>query len=135
MERRKNNEKKNELHHNLSRIVKTSVIVLLGLVLSKLLNYAYRIIIARGLGPEAYGLFSLATMIAGAFIALSSIGLSEGLLRFIPIYRGTKKESQIRYLLRFSSAISIISGAVGGIILFLISSRQAFSIIPALRSS
>ena len=88
-------KKDNDLNHNLKLIVKTSAIVFIGLVLSKLLGYAYRIIIARALGPEIYGLFSLALTVALTFVTFSAFGLSEGLIRFISLYRGNKEIDKI----------------------------------------
>src|SRR3972149_8037459 len=96
------------LDKSLNLLVKTSFIVFIGLALSKILGYTYRIIIARYFGPEVYGLFSLALMVSGWFIAISTLGLSEGLLRFIPIYRGRKERNKISYLFRFSIIILTI---------------------------
>lgn len=119
---------KDVLHHNLRRIVKTSAIVFVGLVLSKLLTYTYRIVIARSFGPEEYGLFSLAIMIIGWFVAFSSLGLSDGLTRFIPLYRGREEKAKIKHIIRFSLIISSILGIIGGLILFFSSNFIALSI-------
>jgi len=107
-----------KLHGNLKRIAKTSLIVLMGLILSKILGYTYRVVIARSLGPEAYGLYSLAIMILGWFGAISSWGFAEGVLRFIPLYRGKKELEKIRYLLKFSIWASIISSIISGALMF-----------------
>ena len=56
------------LDKSLKLLVKTSVIVFIGIALSKILTYGYRVIIARHYGPEVYGLFSLSLMIVGWFI-------------------------------------------------------------------
>jgi len=113
-------EEKN-LNKSLKLIAKSSIIVFVGLVLSKIFTYAYRIIIARSLGPEVYGLFSLAVMILGWFIAFSSLGLSGGLLRYVALYRGEKKTNKIRFIFRTSLIISLISTIISSIILFLLS--------------
>ena len=107
-----------KLDENLRIIVKSSVIVFFGLIISKVLSYAYRIIIARSFGPEEYGLFSLSLAIVGFFIAVFGFGLNEGLLRFISLFRGKKETQKMRYLFRFSLLISLISGVVAAIILF-----------------
>jgi len=110
-----------ELEGNLKLIVKASLIVFLGLILSKIFTYTYKIIIARYFGPEIYGIFSLATMILGLFVVLSSFGLSDGLLRFIPLYRGKSEINKVRYILKFSLIVLFISGILFGIALFFLS--------------
>ena len=115
------NESKNQIGTSLKLLVKTSFIVFIGVVLSKILSYSYRIIIARYYGAEIYGLLSLSTMIAGWFIAIASLGFYDGLSRFIPLYRGKKEISKIRYLLRWSFGVLTITSVLSAIILFLTS--------------
>lgn len=110
-----------ELNIHLKRIVKTSVIVFIGIFISKILAYTYRIIVARYFGPEIYGLFSLALVILGLFISVSSLGLSEGLLRFIPVYRGRNDQNRIRYFIKLSSKIFLILGIISAALMFLLS--------------
>jgi O-antigen/teichoic acid export membrane protein len=114
-------EKVSGLEKSLKLLVRTSLIVFIGMIFSKLLGYAYRIVIARYFGPEVYGLFSLALMISGWFIAVSALGLSEGLLRFIPVYRGRKEDKKINYLFRFSIVALAITSIFSGLLLFLLS--------------
>ena len=114
-------KKEKNLNKSLKLIAKTSVVVFVGLILSKIFTYVYRIIIARSLGPEVYGLFSLAIMILGWFVAFSSLGLSEGLLRYIALYRGQTKPNKIRFIFKISIAILSFSTIISAIILFLLS--------------
>jgi len=114
-----NQEKK--LDYNLKLIAKSSLFVFIGYVLAKILGYSYRIIIARFFGPEIYGLFLLTIMIILWFVSLFSLGLFEGILRFIPIYRGKKEINKIRYLFKFSIIILFISSIFAGFLLFLLS--------------
>ncbi len=124
-----------EISNDLGLLVKSSIIVFGGVFLSKILAYFYRITIARYYGPEVYGLFSLALMVIGFFIAFASLGFSEGLLRFIPIYRAKKQYSNIAYLLKFARKTLLISGIIAGIIMFLFSDFIAVSIFnePSLK--
>jgi O-antigen/teichoic acid export membrane protein len=59
MKRQKENKK---LNSSLRSIARSSVIVFIGIIISKILTYVYKIIIAREFGPKVYGLFSLAIM-------------------------------------------------------------------------
>ncbi|MEK6893473.1 MAG: flippase [Nanoarchaeota archaeon] len=115
-------KKRQELEHSLKLLVKTSFIVFIGVIISKILGYTYRIIIARYYGPETYGLYSIAIMIFGIIIAFSSLGLTDGLLRFIPQYRGKNEVDKISYLFRFTSKVLLITTIGSAILLFLLSS-------------
>ena len=121
-------ENNNEFDSNLKLIAKSSVIVFAGIFLSKIFTYLYRIIIAREFGPEAYGLFSLALVISGWFIVFASLGLNQGLLRYIPLFRGKKDTPNIQHIFKTSFFISLVSGILLGVILFLSSSFISISI-------
>ena len=112
--------KENQLDNSLKLIAKTSVIVLIGLVFSKIFSYVYRIIIARSFGPEVYGLFSLALTIALFFVSVSGFGLVDGLLRYIPVLRHKNKLNEINFLINKTKIIYLITGIIAPIILFLL---------------
>lgn len=120
-----NNEQ--EINKGLKLIVKSSFVVFITLFLSKIISYAYRIVLARYYGPEIYGLFSLAIMVLGWFVAFSSFGLTDGLLRYIPWYRGKKKYKEIKHILRISTIVLVSSGIFSAIILFLFSEYIAIN--------
>jgi len=107
------------LDNSLKLLVKSSMIILISIILAKFLGYLHRIIIARYLGPETYGLFSIAIMVLGFFVALSSLGLTDGILRFIPLYRGKKETKKINYILKFTIIILAISSVIFALLLFL----------------
>lgn len=112
------NKHQSNLNDSLNRIAKASLWVLAGILLSKVLTYLYRIVIARAYGPEVYGLFSLAIIILSFVVTVSSLGLYDGLLRFIPFFRGKNQSNKISYLVKFTLSINLISGILLGIILF-----------------
>ncbi len=111
------NEEK-EFNSSLRLIAKSSVLVFIGLFLSKIFSYVYRLIIARNYGPESYGLFSLASVIVGWIGVIAIFGLNDGLLRYIGIYRGKKEQDKVNYLFRKSFYLLLITGLIGGILLF-----------------
>jgi O-antigen/teichoic acid export membrane protein len=113
-----NKQDQKEISKGLNLLVKSSVVVFFGLLFSKVFAYLYRILIARYYGPEVYGLFSLALMVLGLFIAFASLGLSEGLLRFIPIYKVKKDSRKIFFLINFSKKALLFSGSIAAILLF-----------------
>ena len=107
------------LNKNLNLIAVSSLIVFIGIALSKILTYVYRIIIARHFGPEEYGLFSLASMVLILVVTLCSIGLPEGIIRYIPLYRSKKDEKSIATVINKSKLVLLIAGMLGGVILAL----------------
>ncbi len=113
-------KREKELNKVLKIIAKSSIIVLIGVGISKILTYIYRIIIARYFGPEEYGLFSLALMVSGILIALSSLGLPEGILRYVSIYRGKNKLRELKYSIRFSVKFVALSSILVGILLYIL---------------
>lgn len=108
-----------EINTSLTRIAKSSMVVFIGIFLSKLITYVYRIVIARHFGPEIYGIFSLAFIVLGFFTAFSTGGLIDGLGRFLSFYRGKKQQDKIKYLFKKITIILMISCTISGILLFL----------------
>jgi len=117
-----------EIDHNLKLIAKSSIFIFLMLLFSKIFSYFYRIVIARYFGPEIYGIFSLATIILALFVIFSSAGLSEGVLRFIPIYRGKKEKEKIKYTFHFVSKLLFVFSLIVAIFLFFTSKTIALDI-------
>lgn len=121
LENQKDTIRETQLDKSLKLMIKTSFIVFIGLILSKIIIYTYRVIIARYFGPEVYGLFSLSDVIVHFFLAFASFGLSIGLLRFIPILRAKNKISEIRYLFKKTLKFYLISGIIASIVLIALS--------------
>src|SRR3989344_5492108 len=91
----KPSEKDEETNKSLRLIAKTSMIVFIGVMLSRILGYAYRVIVARYFGAETYGLFSLAIMVLGIFSAFASLGLAEGIVRYGAFYRARGENKKL----------------------------------------
>jgi O-antigen/teichoic acid export membrane protein len=125
-EKELNHQKK--IENSLNKIAKSSMIVLIGVLLSKISLYIYRIIVARYYGPEVYGLFSLAVMILTFFTVLFGFGFAEGLLRFIPFYSGKRQKENILFLFKISKNISLILGLLACTTLFLLSDYISISL-------
>lgn len=114
-------QEQDNLEDLLKTFAKGSFIVLIGVVISKIATYLYKAIVARTFGQEIYGLFSLAVMISVLFASVFSFGLQSGLLRYISFYRGKNEIKKIKSIFRFSLLITLFSGFIGGILLFLFS--------------
>jgi O-antigen/teichoic acid export membrane protein len=124
-----NQEKNNkELDTSLKLIVKSSFIFFVGIIISKVLTYVFRVIIARYLHSEVYGLFSIASAITDCLTTVFALGLGAGLIRYISIYRGKKELSKINHLIKTSLIVVTFSGIIGGLFLFLISKYLSVNI-------
>lgn len=92
-----------------------------GIFLSKIATYLYKVVVARTFGQEIYGLFSLATMISILFASVLSLGLQSGLLRYISFYRGSNEPEKIKSIFKFSLVITLFVSVAGAVALFLLS--------------
>ena len=111
-------ETENPLDNSLKLIIKSSVIILIGFFVSKLATYLFRIIAARTYGPEIWGIYSLALMVLGWITILSSFGLFDGLLRFIPLFRGKNETSKINYIVNVVKYVTLILGIFFGVLIY-----------------
>ena len=116
MKSKKTPEKK--FNNILELMFETSLFVLIGILLSKIFSYLYKIIIARYFGADIYGLYSLSLVIVGLFAAISGLGLSEGSLRYISLYRGKNEISKIRYVYKTTFKITLFTTITAALILF-----------------
>ena len=119
---------KQEINKSLNVLASSAVIVLVGVVLSKIFTYIYRVIIARQFGPEVYGSFSLAINILSLIIAISLLGFDSGLVRFIPLYKSQNKEKNIPLLIKFSSKTVLLVSSILGALLFIFSNSISINL-------
>ncbi|MEK6855102.1 MAG: flippase [Nanoarchaeota archaeon] len=121
-------KKRKDVGTSLKLIARASLIIFIGVFISKILLYLYRIIIARYFGPEVYGLFSLALMMSGLFVAFTSFGIPEGVLRYIALFRGKNQNNKMIYVFNFAKKILFIPSLLSAAILFIFSDFIATSI-------
>lgn len=128
-------KKESELNKSLKLLAKSSFIVFIAVILSKILTYTYRIIVARHYGPEVYGLFALSLMIFGWFAMFSHFGFGHGVLRYISLYRGKGNQNKISYIIKSSLKLLAIVSVLFGILLFFLSDIIAIKIFDNARLS
>jgi len=116
-----NKNQEDQISQGLNLLAKTSVIVFIGIIFSKIFMYLYRIIIARYFGPEVYGLFSLAIMVIGWFVAISALGFNVGVVRYISLYNSEDQKQKIKYLVKKSAIILFITSIISASLLFFLS--------------
>lgn len=101
-----------------TRLATAAFIVFLGIILSKILAYAFRIIVARHYGPEVYGSITLLLAIMGLFVTFASLGLTDGLARYLPRYLSQRKDKHALYTIRFVAALTFVAGFIAFILFY-----------------
>jgi len=100
----------------LKKVGRGATILFLGIIISKLLTYAFRAFVAKSFGASDYGLLILAVAIV-SFVALTAVlGLPQGLLRYVAYYLGKGDEKiiapMIGSVLKVVFPISLFLGVV-----------------------
>ena len=119
-----------ELDDSLKLIAKSSMIVFIGIFLSKILAFVYRIIIVRypGFGTDTYGIFVLAVIAINLITSIVSLGLPGGLLRYAAVYRGKKELDKIKHIFKFTAIITVITSVLFAIVVYYFSDFIAINI-------
>ncbi|MEK6882912.1 MAG: flippase [Nanoarchaeota archaeon] len=119
---------KKEFNSILENLFETSIFVFIGIMISKIFSYIYKIIIARYLGADVYGVYSLSLVIVLLLASISGLGISEGVLRYISLYRGKNEQEKIKYIFKFSSKLLLLSTITASLMLFFLSDFIAINI-------
>lgn len=117
-----------EKEKHLKTLFKGSTIFFSGTILGKFLNFLYRTIIARYLGPTEYGLFSLGLMFLGIGTTISLLGFQTALKRYIPEYWAKENLKKIKGTLIFIFSIVLIISSLITLITFNFSGEIAINI-------
>jgi O-antigen/teichoic acid export membrane protein len=92
-------------------IAKGAGITFIGVFISKILIYFYRVFIARFFGPEVYGQFSLGMVVLNFALIFGGLGLRLGVLRYVAFYRASEDDSRVKGTILYS----LILGGVASI--------------------
>ncbi len=96
-------------------------IVAIGSVIGKICNFALQILLGRVLGAGAYGVYALGLSVTSIASSISSLGLQNGVVRFISIYRGEGDKARIKSTLISALALSLVFSIVVAGLLFTLS--------------
>ncbi len=103
---------------SLRKIAKGAGIGFTGAFIGMLFGYLSRIIIARFLGANDYGLISLGFAAMTIAATLSLMGLSEGVVRYVSFYKGKKDKGRIKSTIISSLKISFPLSLFFSLVLF-----------------
>jgi O-antigen/teichoic acid export membrane protein len=95
-----------------TRLAGQSGLVIVGNAFTLLAGLPFQIYLARVLGPEQLGAFSLFEVIAQTAAALAALGLSYTVVRFIPEHLSLGQHRHVRQLLTIIFSVTLLAGVV-----------------------
>ena len=97
--------------------------VFAGSMVVLLLHFLQKPIMARYLGPDGLGLFSMVTMIAGIIALIAGVGINGAVVKYVAMYKDDKRKLNAV----FSSAFITVAifGVVASVVLFVFSDKLA----------
>ena len=105
-----NKSEKLELSSDLTLIAKGAGIVFAGTLIGTALKYLFDLFAARILGPEMFGIFFIGLAILRIMEVVSTVGVHNGVLRFIALFAGENDIPRIKGILILGSRTGLIAG-------------------------
>ncbi|MDX1417710.1 MAG: oligosaccharide flippase family protein [Candidatus Promineifilaceae bacterium] len=115
------------------RIAKGGTVVLTGTIVAQALSMVTTLWIARRLGPDDFGLLTLATSLLLPLAALATLGLSGSLVRFIPVYIGKQDKTKVAGVISSAFVMGGIASVFVAAVTFVFSDLIAGTIFSDLR--
>jgi O-antigen/teichoic acid export membrane protein len=109
-------------------IAKGAGIVFFGTIIGTVLKYIFDLIIARNLGSELFGLFFLGLAVFRVLESISTIGLHNGVLRYVALFRGENDIERLKGIILIAAKTVIIVGVCLALLLFALSNVIAVSV-------
>jgi O-antigen/teichoic acid export membrane protein len=105
---------------NLRKIARNAGISASGTFITLLTAPLTAIITTRALGPELYGIYTLANYWTSLLADVSRLGFGGSLIRFTAVYRGEGREDKIKGAFLLSMKVALVAGTVltAGLIVF-----------------
>jgi len=105
---------------DIKKAAKGSAATLIGASLGKAVFFLSQVLIARLLGVDYFGLYTIGFSVVKLCEILSSLGLKAGGMRFVSIYNN-KDGQRLKGILISAALISVANGAIVGSILYFLS--------------
>ncbi len=102
----------------LQRIGAGSLWIGAGFVAGSVLEYGVKVVLARFLGPESYGVFTQGLAVAQVTAVIALLGLHRGMPRFVSYYKGLDAPGHVAAAIRTSFLLGTGGGIVASIGLF-----------------
>lgn len=102
------------LRDAMTEAVRGSIFLMSGNILSVAILSLNSILLARLLGPDKYGLYSLSLSLVSLLVVLSNMGIPSFLMRNMALLRGDERAKEVAsFTIRISLSVSILLSLVG----------------------
>lgn len=120
-----------QLNINIASTAKGGGILTFGKVFAYGNRFILAFLLARLLGAEEFGLYSLALTISAIVSTVSLFGLDDAIMRFVAIYHAQKDEAKLWGALQFCLALTLILSIVLSAALYFLADSIAITIFDA----
>ena len=107
------------VNNTLKKVAKSGLIISVGSLIGSLIFFFTRIIIVRVWTIQDYGIFSLSFALPSIIIAVTSLGIKQGMIRNIAYARQKKDEEKISKLISTSTSVFVFLGVIACIFIFI----------------
>ena len=115
-------------------MAKGAGIVFAGSIISFGLRYLFQVLVARQIGPELFGVFSLAISVFGVAEVLAVLGMQKGMVRYVALYQSEGDTRRLKGTIRLGSTFAIGGGIAVALVMVLLSDTLGTAVFhtPAL---
>lgn len=111
------------MDNGIAKVARGAGVIFLGAIVLYVFRFFYKLLVSRYLGPENFGLFSLGLMVVNISALLATIGLNNGIVKFIAQYNSLGDQERVKGTL---IATLKISGFISSIVLILLVAFSSF---------
>ncbi len=108
-------ERQPAMRSEISQAAGGAAYVSIGNIAGSLIKYGSNIVIQRGFGAAAFGLYTLGMSVVSLITAIFNLGLDDAMVRYVAIYKAKRKAASLRGLIIFCTALAGISGVLGAL--------------------
>jgi len=105
----------------ITKLIKGTGLFLIFGFYSYVIAFFFKLFVARHYGPSDLGLLILAQTILGLLVLIASLGVNNGITRYIPYYKERKETKALTGYIEFIFRIPIIFSIILSILLFIFS--------------
>ena len=102
------------------KLVRSSLIILIGNVIFRVGGYIYRFLMAILLGPTAYGILGITLPFQGIFQTLSAGGLPPAIAKYVAEYKAVGNDNMARKTIYTSLKIMVFLGLFFGVLMIFV---------------
>ncbi|MBC5792926.1 MAG: flippase [Nanohaloarchaea archaeon] len=106
-------------NQRLNTLAKGAVLTGVGMFASKIFTYFYRAIVARMVGPDAYGQLSQGLMILGIATTISLFAINQAIKKYVPEYRMDNDLSSVKGAVYSALNITLPVSIFMGVLMFI----------------